>query len=307
MVTAGAGLCGHPTAAAYFYGIFGHKVRKIAIDASLGCPHRDKAGSGCIFCNNASFRPRYISADSGITRQIDDGKRFFRRQAEDCLLLPYFQTFSNTYGPTGHLISLYEEALAYPGVVGLVVATRPDCLDAELLDYFERRFGAAAPVGHPHLLLELGIESTEDRTLRRINRGHDYKCCVEAVGELSSRGIDVGAHIILGLPGETEEDWLNHAQRLSSLPLSLIKLHHLQIVRGTALADEYERNPECVHLFSPAEYAVAVKKFLLNLRSDIAIDRLVSETPADLLIAPAWGIKPDTFLALLRKTALAEP
>lgn len=296
-------LCGHPTAASYFYGIFGRKVRKIPIDASLGCPHLDSSRRGCIFCNNASFRPRYLSGESGITRQIEAGIKFFGRKSEDCAILPYFQTFSNTYGPTERLVSLYEEALAYPGAAGLVIATRPDCLDDKLLDYFERRFGNAAPDGHPYLLVELGIESTEDRTLRRINRGHDFECSSEAVRKLSSRGISVGAHLILGLPGETEEDWLNHATRLSALPLSIIKLHHLQIVRGTALAEEYGRNPECIRLFSPTEYACAAKEFLDNLRRDIAVDRLVSETPTDLLVAPSWGMKPDAFLAFLRTSA----
>ena len=297
----GIELCGHPAAASFFYGIFGKKVRKIPIDASLGCPNMDSSKRGCIFCNNSSFRPRYISGEPGITQQIEAGVIFFRRKLEDCALLPYFQTYSNTYGPVKHLISLYEEALSYPGVAGIVIATRPDCLDEELLDYFENRFGSSAPEGHPYLLVELGIESTEDRTLCRINRGHDFKCSSEAVHKLSSRGISVGAHLILGLPGETEEDWLNHASRLSHLPISIIKLHHLQIVRGTALAEEYERNPECIHLFSPVEYALAAKQFLQNLRNDIAVDRLVSETPANLLVAPSWGMKPDTFLALFKK------
>lgn len=294
----GKEICGHPAAATYFYGIFGRRVRKVAVDASLGCPNRDRTGRGCIFCNNASFRPRYISETAGITEQIAEGIKFFGRKSEDCIILPYFQTFTNTYGPAGRLISLYEEALSFPGVGGLVIATRPDCIEDELLDYFEKRFGNSAPEGHPYLLVELGIESTEDRTLCRIRRGHDYGCCIEAADKLSSRGIAVGAHLILGLPGETEEDWLNHAQRLSQLPISLIKLHHLQIVKGTALAEEYEKDSECVHLFSPDEYAVAARNFLLHLRSDIAVDRLVSETPSELLLAPAWGMKPDAFLSL---------
>lgn len=303
MVTLENELCGHPAASSYFYGIFGRKVRKISIDASLGCPNMDSSNRGCIFCNNISFRPGYLSADQSITQQIAAGMRFFRRKTEDCAILPYFQTFSNTYGPVDRLIPLYEEALSYPGAAGLVIATRPDCLDGELLDYFEKRFGNAASQGHPYLLVELGIESTEDRTLRRINRGHGYKCCQEAAHKLSSRGISVGAHIILGLPGETEEDWLNHAARLSTLPVSVIKLHHLQIVKDTALAEEYERNPECVHLFSPDEYALTAQKFLLHLRNDIAVDRLVSETPPELLVAPSWGMKPDAFLTLFKKIA----
>lgn len=279
----------------YFRSIFDGKVQKIAVDAALGCPNRDGScgTGGCIFCNNAAFSPRYaLGSTEGITAQLTKGTAFFARKGNVSGYLPYFQTYSNTYGRTEHLISLYEEALRFPRAKGLVIATRPDCLAPDLLDYFEERFGAGAPQGHPFLLMEIGIESTIDSTLELINRGHDYECSRQAVIELDRRGIATGAHIILGLPGETESDFMLHAERLSELPLKTLKLHHLQIVRDTPLEKMYLENPDCVHLFTPQEYAEVLRKFLSRLRADIAIDRVVSETPQHLITAPCWGIKP---------------
>ena len=290
------------TFADYLSGIFPGRVQKIAVNAGLGCPNRDgKVGSGgCIFCNNAAFNPSYAFDSSGsITEQLEAGVGFFGGRGDVKGYLPYFQTYSNTYGPAEKLIALYEEALAFPGAVGLVIATRPDCLEPELLDYFEERFGRKAPEGHPFLLLEMGVESTEDKTLCRINRGHDYACAKRAVSELAGRGIAVGAHIILGLPGETVEDYIRHAQRLSELPLTSLKLHQLQVIKGTALASEYEKDPSGLHLMTPQEYADAVELFVDNLREDIVLDRFVSETPKDMVIAPAWGLKPAEFAKLL--------
>lgn len=279
------------------------KVRKIAVNAGLGCPNRDGTvgTGGCIFCNNEAFCPRYTSSAKTITEQIEDGIRFFAHKGKADSYLAYFQSFSNTYGETDKLICLYEEALAYPGVSGLVIATRPDCLKPDLLDYLERRFtGADAPF----LLVELGVETTNDNTLRLINRGHDFACSRQAVMELHKRGIAAGAHVILGLPGETEEDFLDHARRLSELPISTIKLHQLQVIKDTQLADMYKENPETVKLMSPEEYASAVSRFLSVLREDIYLDRFVSETPKDMVLAPSWGLKPSEFVSLLSKGSL---
>lgn len=286
----------------YLSSLFSGRVQKIAVNAGLGCPNRDgKVGiGGCIFCNNAAFNPSYAydSSDS-ITKQLEAGVKFFSGKGDIKGYLPYFQTYSNTYGPTDKLIPLYEEALAFPGAVGLVIATRPDCLDAALLDYFEERFGRKAPEEHPFLLIEIGIESTNDATLHRINRGHDFACAQKAVRNLADRGIAVGVHLILGLPGETDEDYVIHARRLSELPISTLKLHQLQVIKGTALADEYTENPESLKLMSPQEYARAVELFVDNLREDIVLDRFVSETPKDMVIAPAWGLKPSEFARFL--------
>lgn len=277
------------------------KVRKISVNAGLGCPNRDgTVGSGgCIFCNNDAFCPRYTRGLQGITQQIEEGIRFTANKGRADAFLVYFQSYSNTYGPTGKLVRLYEEALAFPGVAGLVIATRPDCLAPDLLDYFERRFGRLAPAGHPFLLVELGMESTLDRTLEFINRGHDHACSVTAANALSERGIAVGAHLILGLPGESESDWIGHAHRISSMPLTTLKLHQLQVIRGTALERMYAEDPGIVSLPTAEEYAASVRRFVAALRDGIYLDRFVSETPRDMVVAPSWGLKPSEFQKLI--------
>lgn len=293
----------HPSISEYFASVFNGRVQKIAVNAGLTCPNRDgRCGKGgCIFCNNAAFNPRYaLESNGSITEQLEAGVSFFRKEGREYGYLPYFQTYSNTYGETSRLIDLYEEALRFPGAVGLVIATRPDCLEEDLLDYFENRFGSKAPEGHPHLLVEIGVESTNDSTLELINRGHDFACSESAVRELSRRGIDTGAHLILGLPGETLQDFLIHAEKLSALPIKTIKLHHLQVIKGTRLAEMYEKNPEILHPFTPEEYAWTVRIFLEKLRKGIAVDRLVSETPKNLVIAPGWGLKPLEFQSILK-------
>lgn len=287
----------------YLASEFGGKVRKIAVNAGLGCPNRDGTlgTDGCIYCNNAAFNPAYASgARGGIAQQIRDGIRFSERKGPVVGYLAYFQSFSNTYGRTEDLVRLYEEALGCPGVVGLVIATRPDCLSPDLLDYLLARFGRLAPEGHPYLLVELGVESTLDPTLSRINRGHDWACARNAILELDRRGIAVGAHLILGLPGEGPEDWLRHVREISALPVTSVKFHQLQVVRGTTLERMYARDPDCVRLFTPEEYAEALSRLLPELREDIVVDRLVSETPSEMLVAPRWGLKPDEFNTFFR-------
>lgn len=277
------------------------KVRKISVNAGLGCPNRDgTVGSGgCIFCNNDAFCPRYTRGLQSITEQIEEGIRFTANKGRADSYLAYFQSYSNTYGETELLVSLYEEALAYPGVAGLVIATRPDCLAPSLLDYFERRFGRLAPDGHPFLLVELGVESTLDRTLDVINRGHGYACAEKAANALYGRGIAVGAHLIIGLPGESESDWLQHARRISELPITTLKLHQLQIIKGTELERMYAGNPGIVSLPTAEEYAASVRRFVAALRDGIYLDRFVSETPRDMVVAPSWGLKPSEFQKLL--------
>lgn len=285
----------------YIASVIPGKVRKISVNAGLGCPNRDgTVGSGgCIFCNNDAFCPRYTRGLHSITEQIEEGIRFTANKGRADSYLVYFQSYSNTYGPTDKLVSLYEEALAYPGVAGLVIATRPDCLAADLLDWFERRFGRTASAGHPFLLVELGVESTNDDTLKAINRGHDYACAVTAVNALAERGIAVGVHLILGLPGENEDDWTEHARRISELPVTTLKLHQLQIIKGTALERMYSDNPGIVSLPTAEEYAASVRRFIAALRDGIYLDRFVSETPRDMVVAPSWGLKPSEFQKLI--------
>lgn len=286
----------------YMATIFPGRIQKIAVNASLGCPNRDGhiGTGGCIYCNNVSFNPSYANKSlPDITKQLSDGIRFFKLKGDCFGYLAYFQSYTNTYGEDKALIKLYEEALSYPGVVGLVIATRPDSLSGGILDYFQQRFCNKAPESHPYLLVEIGIESTKDSTLHLINRGHTYSQSVEAINELYSRGIAVGAHLILGLPGEERDDMLLHAKRISKLPIKTLKLHQLQVVKGTPLAAQYANNPDCVRLFTPHEYASLLIDFIKLLRPDIALDRFVSETPTDMLIAPRWGIKPSEFSTIL--------
>ena len=279
----------------YLSGVFPGKVIKVAINAGLGCPNRGR----CIYCNNLAFNPSYAALDDSgsITAQLEKGIRFNSRKGDCYGYLAYFQSYTNTYGPTEKLIELYEEALRFPGVKGLVIATRPDSIKPDLADWFELRFGRKAPSGHPHLLIEIGIESTLDRTLQLINRHHTYQCAVDCINDLNERGIDTGAHLILGLPGETEQDWMTHAERISALPIKTLKLHQLQVVKGTALARMYEKEP--FKLFTAQEYAKVVANFIKTARQDLYYDRFVSETPKDMLIAPAWGLKPQEFNRLL--------
>lgn len=287
----------------YLSGVFPGRVIKIAVNAGLGCPNRDGTlgRDGCIYCNNLSFNPAYAANDlsGSITAQLAEGVKFNSRKGDCYGYLAYFQSYTNTYGPTDRLIEFYEEALKFPGVKGLVIATRPDCIKPDLADWFEQRFGRKAPSGNPHLLVEIGIESTLDRTLQLINRHHTFQCASDGINELNERGIDTGAHIILGLPGETEQDWMTHAERVSALPIKTLKLHQLQVVKGTTLARMYEQ--EQFKLFTAQEYAQVVRDFINAARKDLFYDRFVSETPKSLLIAPFWGIKPQIFNQMLQK------
>lgn len=295
---------GYRTMNDYLSGVFPGRMIKIAVNAGMGCPNRDGTlgRDGCIYCNNLSFNPSYAASDTtgSITAQLEKGIRFNSRKGECYGYLAYFQSYTNTYGPTDKLISLYEEALRFPGVKGLVIATRPDCIKPDLADWFELRFGCKARQGHPHLLVEIGIESTLDRTLKLINRHHTFQCAVDCINDLYSRGIDTGVHLILGLPGETGQDLMAHADRISALPVKTVKLHQLQIVKGTALARMYQQDPSGITLFeAPQQYAAVVSAFIKRARKDLCYDRFVSETPPSLLIAPAWGIKPQAFNQLL--------
>ena len=296
--------CMYRTMNEYLSGVFPGRVIKIAVNAGLGCPNRDGSmgHDGCIYCNNLSFNPAYAASDAtgSITLQLEKGVTFNRRKCDCYGYLAYFQSYTNTYGPTERLIELYEEALRFPGVKGLVIATRPDCIMPDLANWFEHRFGRKAPQDHPHLLIEIGVESTIDRTLQLINRHHTFQCAADCINSLNERGIDTGAHLILGLPGETEQDYMTHASRISALPIKTLKLHQLQVVKGTALARIYEKDTSKIKLFTAQEYADVVSRFIKTARQDIFYDRFVSETPASMLIAPAWGLKPQAFNLLLK-------
>lgn len=276
---------------------FPFKAQKIAINAGFTCPNRDgsKGRGGCTYCNNQTFNPSYCQTDKSVTDQLAEGVRFFSRKYPEMRYLAYFQAYTSTYGEQERLERLYEEALGYPGVVGLVIGTRPDCMPDSLLDYLTRLSERAL------VLVEYGVESTLDRTLRRINRGHDFAEAEEAIRRTAARGIAVGAHLILGLPGESRDEILGHADRLSELPLTTLKLHQLQLIRHTRMALEFERQPEDFHLFTVDEYIDLAIDFIERLDPAIALERFVSQSPKELLIAPDWGLKNYEFTARVNR------
>lgn len=276
---------------------FPFKAQKIAINAGFTCPNRDgsKGRGGCTYCNNQTFNPSYCQTDKSVTDQLAEGVRFFSRKYPEMRYLAYFQAYTSTYGEQERLERLYEEALDYPGVVGLVIGTRPDCVPDRLLDYLARLSEQVL------VLVEYGVESTLDRTLRRINRGHDFAEAEEAIRRTAARGIAVGAHLILGLPGESRDEILGHADRLSDLPLTTLKLHQLQLIRHTRMALEFERQPEDFHLFTVDEYIDLAIDFIERLDPAIALERFVSQSPKELLIAPDWGLKNYEFTARVNR------
>lgn len=276
---------------------FPFKAQKIAINAGFTCPNRDgsKGRGGCTYCNNQTFNPSYCQTDKSVTDQLAEGVRFFSRKYPEMRYLAYFQAYTSTYGEQERLERLYEEALSYPGVVGLVIGTRPDCMPDRLLDYLARLSERVL------VLVEYGVESTLDRTLRRINRGHDFAEAEEAIRRTAARGIAVGAHLILGLPGESRDEILGHADRLSELPLTTLKLHQLQLIRHTRMALEFERRPEDFHLFTVDEYIDLAIDFIERLDPAIALERFVSQSPKELLIAPDWGLKNYEFTARVNR------
>lgn len=266
---------------------FPFKVQKISVNAGFTCPNRDgsKGRGGCTYCNNQSFSPGYGKPTKTISEQLEDGITFFSHKYPEMKYLAYFQSYTNTYDSLDSLIAKYEEALSYPNVVGLIVGTRPDCMPLELLNYFE------ALSKKTFVMVEYGVESTLNKTLERVNRQHTYEESVGMIRETAGRNIVTGAHMILGLPGETTEEILSHADALSLLPLTTLKLHQLQIIRGTAMAKEFRLLPESFHLFGLDEYVDLCVDFAERLNPDIYIERFTSQSPKKLLIAPAWDQK----------------
>lgn len=272
---------------AYLRNIFNYKVQKITIDGGFTCPNRDgtKGRGGCTYCNNRTFNPAFCHKHLPVKEQMREGIAFFSHKYPDMRYLAYFQAYTNTYDSLDNLKQRYEDALSVEGCVGIVIGTRPDCMPEELLDYLvelqKRTF----------VLVEYGIESTSDRTLLRINRGHDYACSVDAVKRTAARGIPVGAHIILGLPGESREELMKQAAVLSELPLTTLKLHQLQLIRGTRMAEEYAETPSDFSLFSVEDYIETVVDYVERLNPDFVLERFASQSPKELLIAPDWGLK----------------
>ena len=272
---------------------FPYRVQKISIDAGFTCPNRDGRIStgGCIYCDNRTFNPSYCQRRHSVTQQLEEGKRFFAHKYPDMKYLAYFQAFTNTYAPLSQLKALYEEALQVDDIVGIVIGTRPDCVSDELLDYLaelnQRTF----------VLVEYGIESANNDTLLRINRGHSFEQSQEAIQRTHQRGLLTGAHIILGLPGEDAVESLRQASIISSLPIDILKIHQMQIIRGTRLAEEFAANP--FHIYTVDEYIQLIAEYIQRLRPDLILERFVSQSPKELLIAPHWGLKNYEFTNLL--------
>lgn len=275
----------------------GCKAQKISINAGFTCPNRDgRVGTGgCTYCNNQTFNPEYCKTEKSISQQLEEGKLFFRKKYPQMKYLAYFQAYTNTYGTFDELKAKYEEALSVEDVIGLVIATRPDCVDEALIGYLEELNRKA------FVLVEYGIESVYDRTLKRINRGHDFQCIKQAVEMTAKHGLPVGGHVILGLPGETKEDMIHEAEILSSLPLTTIKLHQLQLIKGTKMAEEFAECPEDFLRMSAEEYVDLVVEFIRHSREDLIFERFVSQSPASLLAQPGWGLKNYEFVEMVKK------
>ena len=273
---------------------FGCKVQKISIDAGFSCPNRDGTigKGGCIYCNNATFNPEYctdtagrisqeqrlnLSADN-IKAQLLAGKEFFSRKYPEMKYIAYFQSYTNTYGNIEKLKRMYEAALSVEDVIGISIATRPDCVSDELLDYLEE-------LSHrTFLTMEYGVESLNDDTLRIINRGHSSECSINIEGR---------------------EEILRQIDIVNALPIDILKLHQLQITKGTILEHRPDLIAQCT-LFTPEEYIDLLVEYILRLRDDIVIERFTSQSPAELLIAPRWGLKNHEFTNLLNKKLRSE-
>lgn len=305
----------------YFKRKYGERLQKIVLDAGFTCPNRDgKAGrGGCTYCDNAAFHPAYSTAGKSLHRQMDEGIEFHKvRYRTTEHYLAYFQSFSNTYAPLEKLRVLYEEALAHPDVVGIVIGTRPDCVDEEKLDYladlacgrvldgWSRSLSGNEIRTAPIVIIEYGIESCFDATLERINRGHDFETARRAVEMTAARGLDTGAHFILGLPGETKQMMLDSCAMINSLPLRSVKFHQLQIVKGTKMEQEYAQHPEDFEQFSLDEYLDFFTDMLERLRPDLFIERFVGEVPPRFVNETPWGLIRNVELLRLLEKRLEE-
>jgi uncharacterized protein len=283
----------------YFKRTFGERVQKLTIDAGFTCPNRDGtvATGGCTYCNNDAFNPSYCNPSKSITQQIEEGISFHGvryRRAEK--YLAYFQAYSNTHEPLQRLKELYSEALSHPKVIGLVIGTRPDCIDEEKLDYIQQLSKDY------YISLEYGVESCYNETLKTINRGHTFEKSVWAIEESAKRGINTCAHIIFGLPGEPKEKILAEAKILSNLPLNSIKFHQLQIIKGTVMERQHQESPQMFNLFEMNDYLHFVVDFLELLNPKFVVERFTSEAPPRFLAVDGWGLlRTDQLLNMIEK------
>ena len=309
----------------YFKQKYGERLQKIVLDAGFTCPNRDgKVGrGGCTYCDNAAFHPAYSTAGKSLHQQMDEGIEFHKvRYRTTEHYLAYFQSFSNTYAPLERLRELYVEALQHPAVVGIVIGTRPDCVDEEKLDFLADLAGGKAMQGWtrtlegpdgqgserhaPVVIVEYGIESCYDVTLNRINRGHDFETARRAVMMTAERGLDMGAHFILGLPGESRRMMLESCQMINELPIRSAKFHQLQIVKGTRMEKEFAVHPEDFVQFALDEYIDFFADMLERLRPDLYIERFAGEVPPRFVNSTPWGLIRNVELLRLLDNRLRE-
>jgi hypothetical protein len=274
----------------------GVKVQKLSVDAGFSCPNRDGTigRGGCIYCDNRSFTPRYCSPRDSVARQIAEGKRFFSRKYPQMKYLAYFQSFTGTHSDAiSSLAALYDEAAAQSDIVGLIIGTRPDALPPAVLDLLEG-LNKRLPV-----IVEIGAESAHDHTLSLINRGHTWLQVEQAVSALNARGLECGLHLIAGLPGESADDVRDTVGRAAELPVSSLKLHQLQIIRGTTLHRMHEAGEIDIKPFSLEEYLDLCVRVVGIVPRHIAIERFLASAPPEMVVAPRWGLKNYEFTHLL--------
>lgn len=271
--------------------LYGCRVQKLNVNAGFTCPNRDGTlgWGGCTYCNNASFTPAFGRASLSVAEQLLSAKQFYSGKYSDMKYVAYFQSFTNTNAPIERLRELYAEALAVDDVVGLVISTRPDCLNDDVLELLQG-------INEDNkVIVEIGVETIHDNTLKIINRCHTWKCASDAIVKVAACGISVGAHLILGLPGENEDDMIATVNEISQLPLSTVKFHQLQVLRGTRLAQQWERGEVKLIDWTAEEYADLCSRVINLLPERIIVERMVSTAPASLLLHPKWGLKPSQF------------
>lgn len=277
----------------------GARVQKVTVSAGFTCPNRDGTvgTGGCTFCVNEAFSPSYCRPSLPIAQQIQAGIEFHAsRYAKADRFLAYFQTFSNTYKPLEELESIYRQALEDPRIVGLVVGTRPDCVDEEKLDFFREL------AQEKYVVIEYGVESVFDRTLQRVHRGHDFATAQRAIEMTAQRGIAVGAHFIVGLPGEFRPQALETARIIARLPLDTVKFHQLQLFKGTAMEADWRANPADFHLYTVDQYIELMVDILELLPPDLVVERMLGEAPPRYVVDPLrWDVRNERFVQLLAK------
>jgi len=280
---------------------FSQRVQKLSLDVGFSCPNRDGTigTGGCTYCFNKTFNPDYCKPDRSIRQQLEQGIAFFEKKYQTQKYLAYFQAYTNTYANIEILKRLYNEALAVDKIIGLAIATRPDCINAETLDLLEQL------AENHYVVVEFGVESTKNETLNLINRGHNFQQTIEAIEQTDLRKkIKIGAHLILGLPSETREEMLTHARKLSELPLHTLKLHQLQIIEGTAMHKLFSEQNNLFIKFTVEQYVDLVVDFIELLNPEIIIERFISESPRNLLISPRWNLKNFEIICKIEKRLL---